>query len=99
MRRGYHNNRENTLYRSVMNVVIKANEELFREASGMCEAIVDLFRDEYDKGIEDAKQLGVQQGMLQQLVSLVKDGILTLEMAVQRSGMSEEEFKKALKIG
>lgn len=27
----------------------------------MCEAIIDLFRDEYDKGVEEARQLGVQR--------------------------------------
>ncbi len=90
----YHEYRNNTLYRSVMNVIIKANEELFKEECDVCEAIIDLFRDEYDKGVEDAKQLGVQQGALQQLISLVRDGLLTLEVAIQRSGLSEEEFKK-----
>lgn len=96
----YHEYRTNTLYRSVMNVIIKANEELSKEESDVCEAIIDLFRDEYDKGVEDAKQLGVQigvqQGALQQLISLVGDGLLTLEVAIQRSGLSEEEFKKLI---
>jgi len=55
--------RENTLYRSVMNVIIKANEKLFKEESDVCEAIIDLFRDEHDKGVADAKELGVQQGI------------------------------------
>ena len=58
--RGHH---ENTLYRSVMNVIIKANKELFKEESGVCEAIIDLFRDDYDKGIADAKELGVSIGV------------------------------------
>lgn len=101
--REYHEYRKNTLYRSVMNVIIKANEELFKEESDVCEAIIDLFRDEYDKGVEDAKQLGVQmgvqQGALQQLISLVRDGLLSIEVAVQRSGLSEEEFQKAMEIG
>ena len=89
----YWDHRENTLYRSVMNVIIKANEELFKEESGVCEAIIDLFRDEYDKGVEDAKV----QGSLQQLISLVKDNLLPLDVAVQRSGVLEEEFKELLK--
>lgn len=63
--REYHEHRKNTLYRSVMNVIVKANEELFEEESDVCEAIIDLFRDEYDKGVEEAKQQGVQQGILE----------------------------------
>jgi len=61
--RVYQDKRKNTLYRSVMNVIIKANEELFKEESDVCEAIIDLFRDEHDKGVADAKELGVQQGI------------------------------------
>ena len=94
--REYQDHRENTLYRSVMNIIIKANEELFKEESGVCEAIIDLFRDEYDKGVADAKQLGVQQGALQQLITLVKDNLLPLDVAVQRSGISEGEFKEMM---
>lgn len=57
----YHEHRKNTLYRSVMDVIVRANEELFKEESDVCEAIIDLFRDEYDKGVEEARQLGVQR--------------------------------------
>lgn len=88
----YQGHRENTLYRSVMNVIIKANEELFKEESGVCEAIIDLFRDEYDKGVEDAKQLGVQQGVM----SLVRKGLLSTEDAAEELNMSVEEFGKLL---
>ena len=94
--REYQAHRENTLYRSVMNVIIKANEELFKEESGVCEAIIDLFRDEYDKGVEDAKQLGVQQGALQQIISLVRKGLLTIGDAAGELNMSIEEFKEML---
>jgi len=86
--REYQDKQKNILYRSVMNVIIKANEELFKEESGVCEAIIDLFRDEYDQGISEAKQ----QGALQQLINLVHDGLLPLEVGIQRSGIPEEEF-------
>ena len=88
----YRNHRENTLYRSVMNVIIRANEELFKEESGVCEAIIDLFRDEYDKGVEDAKQLGA----LQQVISLVRKGLLSIEDAAGELNMSREEFGRLL---
>ncbi len=96
----YQGHRENVLYRSVMNVIIKANEELFKEESDVCEAIIDLFRDEYDKGVEDAKKLGVQQGILQgalqQVISLVNKGLLSKEDAAGELNMSVEEFDKLL---
>ncbi len=73
--REYHAYRENTLYRSVMNVIIKANEELFKEESNVCEAIIDLFRDEYDKGIADAKEQGIQQGIEKGIEQGIQQGI------------------------
>lgn len=94
--REYQDKQKNILYRSVMNVIIKANEELFKEECGVCEAIIDLFRDEYDEGVAKAKELGIQQGALQQLIFLVKDGLLSIETAAQRSGISEAEFKEML---
>ena len=86
----YHNYRKNTLYRSVMNVIIKANEELFKEESDVCEAIIDLFRDEYDKGIEEAIE--------SKMISLVKKGLLTIEAASNELNISVEDFKEKMKM-
>lgn len=79
----YHEHRKNTLYRSVMDVIVRANEELFREESDMCEAIIDLFRDEYDKGVEEAMQQGVQQGIDSFVLEYLEDG-LEAESIIQK---------------
>ncbi|MBR3823726.1 MAG: hypothetical protein IKJ39_00850 [Lachnospiraceae bacterium] len=89
----YHEHRKNTLYRSVMNVIGRANEELFKEESDMCEAIIDLFRDEYDKGVEEALQMGVQQGMLQSVENLMKSLPISLEKACVLLGSSPEDYE------
>ena len=36
----------NNLYRSVVEIIVKANSELFEEASGMCEALFSLVKDD-----------------------------------------------------
>ena len=90
--------RENTLYHSVMNVIIKANEKLFKEESDVCEAIIDLFRDEHDKGVADAKELGVQQGIEMGIQQGVKQGIeQNLVTLVLKKLLSVEEFELKLK--
>ena len=91
--REYHEHRKNTLYRSVMNVIVRANEELFKEESNVCEAIIDLFRDEYDKGVEEAQQMGVQQGMLQSVENLMKSLSISLEKACELLGSSQEDYE------
>ena len=47
----------------------------------------------YEQGIEQ----GIEQGSLNTLVSLVKDGLLTLSDASQRANMSETDFSQLLK--
>ena len=47
-------------------------------------------------GIAEGKDLGRQEGALQMLISLVRDGILSVEDAARKAGMSEMAFKSAM---
>ena len=80
-----------------MNVIIKANEKLFKEECGVCEAIIDLFRDEYDEGIAKTKADGIQQGMREKILSLFHKGLLNLENAAEELNITVEEFEKMVK--
>ena len=48
-------------------------------------------------GIAEGKELGRQEGALQMLISLVRDGILSVEDAAHKVGMSETAFMAAMK--
>ncbi len=95
--REYQDKQRNILYRSVMNVIIKANEELFKEECGVCEAIIDLFRDEYDEGIAKAKEEGIQQGIQEKIILLFRKGLLSKENAAGELGVSVGEFDGMVK--
>ena len=47
-------------------------------------------------GLEEGLELGEKNGELKTLISLYKEGLLTLDKAVEKSGLAEEEFKKKL---
>ena len=47
-------------------------------------------------GLEKGLKLGEKNGELKTLISLYKEGLLTLDKAVEKSGLAEEEFKKKL---
>lgn len=51
----------------------------------------------YHEGLEKVKKLGLAegkaQGALQMLISLVRDGMLSLEAAAHKASMSESAFK------
>lgn len=42
----YTNYPKSNLYQSIMEIIVKANKELFEEASGMCNALFDLVKDD-----------------------------------------------------
>ena len=52
------------------------------------------------EGIAVGKAEGIAEGSIKTLMALVRDGILTLVQAAERSGLSEAEFaEKIMQIG
>lgn len=45
----FQRHRKSELYKSMMNIIIRANNESFKEARDMCEALRELFKDEFDE--------------------------------------------------
>ena len=56
------------------------------------ESMKAAMREGMEKGIEE----GIAKGVLSSLVSLVKDGLISVTEAAKRADMSEEDFKKYL---
>jgi len=46
-----------------------------------------------EEGLEKGREEGLEKGAIQTLWSLVKDGLLTLEVASARAGLTEKEFQ------
>ena len=64
-----------------------------KEKVNMCEVLDRVEA----KGIEKGRLEGRQEGTINTLISLVKDGILSLDEAAIRAGMSAKDFKKYIK--
>ena len=58
----YRKHRRNELYKSVMNIIVRANKEQFEEEKSMCEAILELFQDEVDIATKKAREEGISEG-------------------------------------
>ena len=94
---------EDTSFRSVskktadlVNVVTKSNLHYNdrEESVDMCEAIEGIRNDARAEGIEK----GRVEGTLKTLISLVKDGILTITEAASRANMTVAEFEAKTKL-
>lgn len=106
--RAYEKHKENKLYSSVMDILIRANVAKFSEVKNMCEALKELFKEELEEKWQDGLKVGISQGISQginqgtrlgvinTLVQLVQDGLLSLQVAAERAQMSTEEFQKQL---
>lgn len=58
----YRKHRRDELYKSVMNIIVRANKEQFEEEKSMCEAILELFQDEVDIATKKAREEGRSEG-------------------------------------
>lgn len=65
------------------------NPESGEEETDMCKALEDIKK--------DARKQGVKQGVRMTLFSLVEDGLLQLEEAARRAGLSEQIFRREMK--
>ena len=50
-----------------------------------------------EKGIAKGREEGIKEGTVNVLISLVKDGILSIADAAKRANMSEESFIQYIK--
>ena len=52
----YQKHKDQNLYQSVMDIIIRANKEKFEEARNMCEALRELFADELEEKYRESVQ-------------------------------------------
>ena len=62
----------------------------------MCEVLDRVEARGIEKGIAKGREEGIKEGTVNILISLVKDGILSISDAAKRAGMSEESFRRYL---
>ena len=83
----YSKHEREELYKSVMNVIVRANVDEFKEANNMCEALHELWKEDIDKETEKGVQSTIVAcrslgGSKEQAVDiLVKNMELTTEQA------------------
>ena len=77
------------------------NEVKGKENVTMCEVLDRVEARGIEKGIakgrEEGIKEGIKEGTVNVLISLVKDGILSISDEAKRAGMSEESFRGYIK--
>lgn len=103
----YKKHESDLLYRSVMNIIVRANRERL-EVNDMCEALDELLEFHFKgklqagweegraKGMAEGRVEGRAEGRLEVLLSLVRDRILSTEEAAKRADMAIEDMQALL---
>ena len=102
--------REKNLADVVLQVIVNSNMEKVLEWKGseriMCEALRVLMADELNEervegrleGQREGRIEGKREGQIQAYASLIKDGIITVEIGAEKAGMSVDDFTKEMKL-
>ena len=101
--------REKDLADVVLQVIVNSYMEKVQKWKGseriMCEALRVLMADELNEermegrleGQREGRIEGKREGQIQAYASLIKDGIITVEIGAEKAGMSVDDFTKEMK--
>lgn len=94
----YEKNRNNVLYKAMMNVIVRANEGLFEEVKekDMCEALKELFREEIEEATKKARSEALLEGESRAFLKLIQEGILSITDVAKRLNITEAEVEALL---
>ena len=99
----YREKQKNPLYESVMQMIVRANEEKVKEADCMCEALNRIIQDQIEEEIRNSLQAGYDEGYgmgMQQGEHSINSLILCLAKLGRTSDIiksaSDPEYQKSL---
>ena len=94
----YREKQKNPLYESVMQMIVRANEEKFKEADCMCEALNRIIQDQIEETIRNSLQAGYDEGYgmgMQQGMQQGEHSINSLILCLAKLGRTSDIIKSA----
>ena len=94
----YREKQKNPLYESVMQMIVRANEEKFKEADCMCEALNRIIQDQIEEKIRNSLQAGYDEGNgmgMQQGMQQGEHSINSLILCLAKLGRTSDIIKSA----
>lgn len=89
----YSKNQANALYRSVMELIVRANKQKFEEVKGMCDALRELMKDEIDAEVK--KQVQEKINAEVESAEATEKRINALIIALSKADRMEDIIKAA----
>lgn len=86
----YSKNQANALYRSVMELIVRANKQKFEEVKGMCDALRELMKDEIDAEVNKRLEITKKESS-----EAVEKRINALNLALSKADRIADIIKAA----
>ena len=98
----YEKHQNEGLYQSVMELIVNANNETFKEAKSMCQALKKLFREDFEDEFIAARTKGHAEGhagmLIESINNLINNLGISLEAACQAIGSSVQSYEAAKRL-
>ncbi|MBQ8592518.1 MAG: hypothetical protein IJ485_07220, partial [Lachnospiraceae bacterium] len=97
----YDKHKDEKLYMSVMDIIVRANIEKMEEVKGMCEALLELMKDELDASRSEGIQQGIQQGiksLIEACKSLGASCEVIKNMLIEKFSITENEAEEYMQL-
>lgn len=91
----YQKHEKNVLYRSMMDVIVRANPKRFQEGKTMCEALRELMKDEFEAERNKGEKAGKEAAIKNFISNLLKMDF-SIEEIIKATGESEETVQKMI---
>lgn len=94
----YAHHKRDELYKSVMNIIVRANYEQFEEGQNMCEALSELWMDDIIAAKDEGRLEGRLEGALSATISTCQslglDKEQTIKIVINKLGYSLEDSRQ-----
>lgn len=87
----YGKHKKNELYRSVMDIIVRANRGKFEEVKGMCDALMELMKDELD----EREKRGEIKSLVETCMEFGVSRADIIDRLIQKFKLTEEKAEKA----
>ena len=101
----YAEHQKDERYKAVMNVIVRANRERFKEAKDMCEALREIWADDIERARSEGLKAGIEEGKEFGIKNMIESGKefgasfeKVFELVQDKYNMSGEETEKYMKL-
>ena len=84
----YSKHQKDERYKSVMNVIVRANREKFKEVTDMCEALREIWAEDFERARSEGLKAGIEEG--------IREGIRRMIISSRELGVAPERVKEML---